>query len=64
MDIVLGVSMEPGAVRLVLVEGIDADGVTVEEDTFELDTADRSQSAPAAAVAALIGTREGAIEGG
>ncbi|RFZ13414.1 hypothetical protein DSM43518_01268 [Mycobacterium marinum] len=64
MDIVLGVSMEPGAVRLVLVEGIDADGVTVEEDTFELDTADRSQGAPAAAVAALIGTREGAIEGG
>ncbi|MDT5321976.1 MAG: hypothetical protein QOD88_4498, partial [Mycobacterium sp.] len=34
MDIVLGVSMAPTTVRMVLVEGENADGVTVEEDNF------------------------------
>ncbi|KAA1249401.1 hypothetical protein F0Q45_15385 [Mycobacterium simiae] len=59
MDIVLGVSMEPAAVRLVLIEGENADGVTVEEDNFEV------ASGPAAqVVAAIVGTREGATEGG
>ncbi|WP_082929801.1 hypothetical protein, partial [Mycobacterium sp. 1164966.3] len=67
MDIVLGVSMEPTTVRLVLIEGDNADGVTVEEDNFEVDAA--GQSAPPGAVAdqvieAIIGTREGAVQGG
>jgi hypothetical protein len=55
MDIVLGVSMEPTSVRMVLIEGENADGVTVEEDTFEAGAA-------AQVVAAIIGTREGAAE--
>lgn len=60
MDIVLGVSMEPAAVRLVLVEGENADGVTVEEDSFQVGPA----GAPAQVIAALVGTREGAAENG
>jgi hypothetical protein len=34
VDIVLGVSMAPTMVRLLLVEGQNADGVTVAEDHF------------------------------
>lgn len=61
MDIVLGVSMEPATVRLVLVEGENADGVTVEEDNFEVAA---GETAVDQVIAALIGTREGAVEGG
>ncbi|WP_415823606.1 hypothetical protein, partial [Mycobacterium basiliense] len=66
MDIVLGVSMESSAVRLVLIEGVNADGVTVEEATFEVtdDGAPATSGAPAQVMAALIGTREGAAETG
>ena len=39
MDIVLGVSMAPTTVRLVVIEGQDADGVTVEQDEFEIAAA-------------------------
>ena len=34
MDIVLGVSMTPTAVRMVLVEGERADGLTIDHDVF------------------------------
>jgi hypothetical protein len=51
------VAMEPTSVRLVLIEGENADGVTVEEDNFQAGTA-------AQVVAAIIGTREGAVESG
>jgi len=34
MDTVLGVSMAPTAVRMVLVEGENGDGATVDEDDF------------------------------
>ena len=34
MDTVLGVSMAPTTVRIVLVEGQNADGATVDEDNF------------------------------
>ena len=65
MDIVLGVSMAPTVVRMVLVQGENADGVTVEADEFDVAVADRSAtSAPAQVVAAILGTREGAAEGG
>lgn len=66
MDIVLGVSMEPAAVRLVLIEGENADGVTVEEDSFDVAADEDSATSATAAqvVAAIIGTREGAAEGG
>ena len=36
MDIVLGVSMTPTTVRMVLVEGDKADGVTVDHDVFDV----------------------------
>ena len=39
MDIVLGVSMAPATIRMVLVEGESADGVTVDEDRFHVDNA-------------------------
>ncbi|OBG30358.1 hypothetical protein [Mycobacterium sp. 852002-51057_SCH5723018] len=66
MDIVLGVSMAPTTVRLVLIEGQDADGVTVEQDEFEVIAGDESatSSGPDQVVAAIVGTREGAAEGG
>lgn len=66
MDIVLGVSMAPTTVRMVLVEGENADGVTVEEDNFEVVAADGAATsrAPEQVIAAILGTREGAAEGG
>lgn len=66
MDIVLGVSMEPSAVRLVLIEGENADGATVEEESFEVAGSQGSANSAAAAeaIAAIIGTRQGATEGG
>ncbi|MBS9535833.1 hypothetical protein KIH27_19805, partial [Mycobacterium sp. M1] len=63
MDIVLGVSMAPSAVRMVLVEGEAADGVTVDHDDFGIDRAARG-GAPERVVEAILGTREGAREGG
>ncbi|WP_024443369.1 hypothetical protein [Mycobacterium sp. UM_WGJ] len=62
MEIVLGVSVAPSAVRMVLVEGEHADGVTVEHDDF--DVVDGAQTAPERVVSAILGTREGAREGG
>lgn len=41
VGIVLGVSMTPTKVRMVLVEGESADGVTVDEEDFDVDTAHR-----------------------
>jgi hypothetical protein len=39
VDTVLGLSVTPAAVRLVLVEGRGADGVTLEQDTLQLHSA-------------------------
>ncbi|WP_428342666.1 DUF7159 family protein [Mycobacterium sp.] len=66
MDTVLGVSMAPTAVRVVLVEGENADGVTVDEDNFAVAENDdpATFSAPNQVVAAILGTREGANEAG
>ena len=66
VEIVLGVSMTPTAVRMVLVEGSDADGVTVDHDTFEVDAGAGTAAARTAeqVVAAILGTRESAAEGG
>ena len=44
MDTVLGVSMAPTAVRMVLVEGENADGVTVDEDGSTSTRATRQPS--------------------
>jgi len=66
VETVLGVSMAPTTVRMVLVEGENADGATVETENFELppgrtpDAAD----APRQVVSVILGTREGAVEAG
>ncbi|MEO6793694.1 MAG: hypothetical protein ABI253_14935, partial [Mycobacterium sp.] len=62
MDIVLGVSMAPPSVRMVLVEGENAGGVTVDEDGFEI--ADGIVAFPDQVVSAILGTQESAKEGG
>ncbi len=66
MDIVLGVSMAPTAVRMLLVEGENADGVTVEDTTFDIATHDDASTLSAAdqVISAILGTREGATEAG
>jgi uncharacterized membrane protein YgcG len=66
MDTVLGVSMAPTAVRMVLVEGENGDGATVEEDNFQVAADDDAATVTAAdqVVSAILGTREGAAEGG
>ena len=66
MDIVLGVSMAPTAVRMLLVEGENADGVTVEDTKFDIATDDDAATLSAAdqVISAILGTREGATEAG
>ena len=65
MDTVLGVSMAPAAVRMVLVEGENADGVTVDEDGFDVNSADvPTVSAADQVISAILGTQEGAAESG
>ncbi len=64
MEVVLGVSMAPETVRMVLVEGAAAGGVTVDQDGFDV----AGDSTPAATanhvVAAILGTRDSAAQGG
>ncbi len=69
VDIVLGVSMAPETVRMVLVEGENADGATVEEDSIPVSTDGDNQdlatlTAPNQVVSAILGTRESATQGG
>ena len=67
MDIVLGVSMTPTTVRMVLVEGEKADGSIVDHDVFEITADDGSATSSGAAeqvVEAVLGTKESAAEGG
>jgi hypothetical protein len=66
LDVVLGLSMAPATIRMVLVEGENADGVTVDEDSFRIDDANHPTTLSAAeqVVAAILGTREGAGQGG
>ena len=58
--------MAPTTVRIVLVEGENADGATVDEDNFAInnDEDPATFSAPNQVVAAILGTREGASEAG
>jgi hypothetical protein len=64
VDTVLGVSMAPNSVHVLLVEGEDAGGVTVDQDDFAVAEQSTSSTAPDQVVAAILGTREGAAEGG
>ncbi|OBI93093.1 DUF7159 family protein [Mycobacterium asiaticum] len=64
MDVVLGVSMAPRDVRIALVEGQDADGVIVDEDSFRLPGNAQPTSASDRVLEAILGTREGAADAG
>ncbi|WP_163796541.1 DUF7159 family protein [Mycolicibacterium sediminis] len=66
MDIVLGVSLTPKTVRMVLVEGEKGDGAIVDHDTFDVSSGDGSATSNATdqLVAAVLGTQESATEGG
>ncbi|MBU9762687.1 hypothetical protein FR943_02315 [Mycobacterium sp. TNTM28] len=64
MDIVLGVTMAPTTVRMVLVEGEKADGVTVDHDVFDVTAEDGSATAADQVLAAILGTQESATAGG
>ncbi len=64
MGIVLGVSMAPTKVRMVLVEGEGADGVIVDQADFDVAQDPSACTAPGQVVSAILGTREGAAEGG
>lgn len=66
MDAVLGLSMTSTTVRLQLVEGEGADGVTIDHDSFEMMSAD-GLTAPRGSedvVAAVLGTQAIATAGG
>jgi hypothetical protein len=66
LDIVLGVSMAPSKIRMVLVEGENGDGVLVDEDHFDVvdGNGPATLSAPDKVIAAILGTREGATQAG
>jgi uncharacterized membrane protein YgcG len=66
LQTVLGVSMAPTTVRMVLVEGENADGMTVDEDNFAIANGQdpTTFSAPNQVISAILGTQEGANEAG
>lgn len=66
MDIVLGVSMAPTAVRMLLVDAENANGVTVGDTQFDIAADDGAATLRAAdqVISAILGTREGALEAG
>jgi uncharacterized membrane protein YgcG len=66
VDIVLGVSLTPKTVHMVLVEGAKADGAIVDHDAFDLWSGEgtANQTAADQLVAAVLGTQESATEGG
>ncbi|HPZ94407.1 MAG TPA: hypothetical protein PK871_05760, partial [Mycobacterium sp.] len=64
MEVVLGVSMTPTAVRMVLVEGADGGGVTLDSNVVDVPIGDAGHSGAAEqVVAAILGTRESVDEG-
>lgn len=66
MEGVLGVWMAPTTLRMVLIDGENADGVTVEEKNIEHTGAGGSatRSGPDQVISAILGTQERAAEGG
>jgi len=64
VELVLGVSMTPTAIRLALVEGEKADGVIVDHDVFDIDPASDSATSHATdgVIDTILGTHEGAID--
>ncbi|MBV8786075.1 MAG: hypothetical protein JOZ00_05235 [Mycobacterium sp.] len=64
MDIVLGVSMAPASVQMVLLQGENADGATVDESEFTTADDAPTVSASDRVIAAIMGTREDAASAG
>ncbi|WP_406817388.1 hypothetical protein [Mycobacterium sp. M23085] len=64
MDVVLGVSMAPETVRMVLIEGEAAGGVTVDQDGFDVAGDETPVAAANHVVEAILGTRDSAAQGG
>jgi hypothetical protein len=66
VDIVFGVSMTPASVQIVLLQGENADGATVDENEFAVTAADDSSTISASdrVLAAILGTREDAAGAG
>ena len=64
MDVVLGVSMAPKTVRMVLLEGESAGGVTVDEDNFDIAPESAAAATADQVIAAILGTQESAAERG
>jgi hypothetical protein len=66
MDIVLGISMAPAAVQMVLLQGENADGTTVDENEFAVTADDDSPTVGASdrVIAAIVATREDAASAG
>jgi hypothetical protein len=66
VEIVLGVSMTPTTIRMVLVEGEKADGVIVDHDVFDITDIDGAATSSASdhVIAAVLGTQESAVAAG
>lgn len=64
MDIVLGVSMAPSTIRMVLTEGESADGVAVDQAQFAVNVGSHRATGPEQVIAAILDTREGVIQAG
>ncbi|MGF2950969.1 DUF7159 family protein, partial [Mycobacterium sp. THU-M116] len=64
MDTVLGVSMAPASIQMVLLEGENADGPTIDEDEFDAAADAAGANPPERVIAAILGTREGAADAG
>ncbi len=66
MDIVLGVSMAPASVQMVLLQGENADGATIDENELPITAADDSPTVSASdrVIAAIMCTREDAAGAG
>ena len=66
MDIVLGVSMAPASVQMVLLQGENADGTTVDANEFAVTADDDSPTVSASdrVIAAIAATREDAASAG
>lgn len=56
--------MAPAAIRMALIEGEDADGPIIEEDSFRLGQDSAAVDPTDRVIAAILGTREGAQDAG
>ena len=63
MDVVLGVSMTRTTVRMVLVNGVKADGLTLESEVFDTTAEDGAPPSNASELvsAAILGTQQSAL---